>query len=170
MSLAYAPTTTATDGCVPVCADYITCGQTYGGCFTSCPGAPTPEPTIPDYVVSACAALSSTTVTTATNAEYTNPATVVEIPSVPISTETTSETINTVGTQTGVFTILTQTTSFTTQVYTNATTISSNGTTTGFPTPSGSDPSTGERGIGAVRIGVVIGALIATIVVGALAI
>ncbi|RVD89502.1 uncharacterized protein DFL_000506 [Arthrobotrys flagrans] len=170
MSLAYAPTLTVTDGCVPICADYISCGQTYGGCSTSCPGVPTPEPTVPDYVVSACIALGSTTVRTATQLEYSNPVTVVEIPSVSTAPETTAETINTVGTQTGVFTILTDTTSFTTQVYTNATAIPSNGTTTGLPTPTDSQPSTGERGISAVTLGIVFGVLIATVIAGSFAI
>ncbi|KAF3223166.1 hypothetical protein TWF679_004361 [Orbilia oligospora] len=170
MSLAYAPTVTVTGGCVPVCADYISCGQTFGGCFTSCPGVPTPEPTIPDYVISACVALGSTIVSTATQPEYSNPITVIGIPSVSTAAETTTETVNTISTQTGVFTILTDTTSFTTKVYKNATAIPRNGTTSGLPTPTDGQPSAGGRGISAIHLGIMLGALIATVVAGAFAI
>ncbi|KAK6508018.1 hypothetical protein TWF481_006438 [Arthrobotrys musiformis] len=170
MSLTYAPTLATTDGCVPVCADYISCGQTYGGCFTSCPGVPTPEPTVPDYVISACIALGSTTVGTTAQPEYSNSVTVVEIPSAPTVTETTAETINTVGAETSVVTILTETTGFVTQISTqvpaNATAVPSNETTTGFPTPTNGEPSAGDREIGAVKLGLMFGALIAAVIVG----
>ncbi|KAK6526160.1 hypothetical protein TWF281_011196 [Arthrobotrys megalospora] len=167
MSLTEAPTlttVTVTDGCVPMCRDIISCGQTYGGCFTSCPGIPTPEPTVPDYVVSACVALGSTTVSTSTESESTDTMTVTDTPTV---TETDTQTINTIGTDTGVFTILTETTSFTTEVSNSTVTEApTNGTTTGLPEPTNTEPSGAERGIGAVKLGMVFGTLIAVIVAG----
>ncbi|KAK6343743.1 hypothetical protein TWF730_011332 [Orbilia blumenaviensis] len=168
MSLTYASTVTVTDGCAPVCADYVSCGQAYGGCFTSCPGVPAPTFTVPDYVLSACMALGSTTATT-TESEYEDTVTVTP----PVPTETATETatatdtISTIDTETGTITIETDTTSLTTIVSSSdTTTIPTNGTTTQLPNPTNTEPSGAERGVGAIKLGLLFGAFIAIAIAG----
>ncbi|KAF3942428.1 hypothetical protein ABW19_dt0205502 [Dactylella cylindrospora] len=165
------PSITSTDGCLPMCADYFTCGQTYGGCFTSCPGVPTPEPTIPDYVVSACIAQGSWTSAPTGLTRTDIVITVTTDTASATSTTETTETINTVGTESGIVTILTETNpteAGTTTLVTSSATeeILTNGTTTGGPEPSESEPSVASLGKGAIKLGVVFGVLISFIFTG----
>ncbi|KAK6537143.1 hypothetical protein TWF694_011341 [Orbilia ellipsospora] len=170
--LTRAPTTIPdpTD-CVPICADIISCGETYGGCVTSCAGVPFPTFTVPDYVVEACLTFTEGTISepeptmSSSSTESVTPIGTGTANTRPttVSTEAESQTIHTIGTETGVFTILTDTNLGT------STPTGSPQTNTGTPTTSlapstETKPSSAELGKGNVKLSVIFGAIFAVAV------